>query len=82
MQILNDYRGVKSTKHAKKTKVQHEWRNATEVAEYLHMSKSWVTQRIRDVENPLPAHPQVKDGDRGITRQFDLYEVDAWVLRR
>lgn len=82
MEILKDYRVKTPPVKPKKKRIRHEWRNATEVAQYLHVSKSWVAQQIRKPENPLPTHPSFKENAESIRRQFDLNEVDEWVLNR
>lgn len=70
-------------KAVKQAPVKHYWQNATEIATYLHMSKSWVATQVRKAENPLPAHPSYKDDPTpGMTRLFDRFEVDEWVLSR
>ncbi|GAX06840.1 helix-turn-helix domain protein [Secundilactobacillus pentosiphilus] len=82
MQILTDYPVKMKPVRRKRKTVKHEWRNATEVAQYLHVSKSWVSTAIRKPENPLPVYPTYKENPSSIRRQFDLNEVDEWVLNR
>lgn len=82
MEVLTDYPVRTKSYQRKRKPVKHEWRNATEVAKYLHVSESWVSQQIRKSENPLPSYPTYKENPSSIKRQFDLNEVDKWVLHR
>ncbi|WP_282803844.1 hypothetical protein [Secundilactobacillus kimchicus] len=74
-----EYKEKASTNSSRRRR--RSWKSASEVAEAIGRSKSWVSQNIRS-DNPMPVHPNyAEDSRKGIRRWFDLDEVNAWVLR-